>query len=217
MGIRSSIKALWTSGKGITLGLPDSVEGSDPIDLFDSWYADAQKSGLYLPESMTVATCSTEGRPSARTVFLKSVDASGFVFFTNYGSRKASELDTNPFASLLFHWPILQRQVRIEGPVKRVSREESEAYFHSRVRGSQIGAWASDQSQRLSSRAELQGRFDEYEAKFKDAAVPLPEHWGGFRVFPERMEFWQGRPFRLHDRLIFERTGDEWKTHRLSP
>lgn len=166
---------------------------------------------------MTVATCSTEGRPSARTVFLKSVDASGFVFFTNYGSRKASELDTNPFASLLFHWPILQRQVRIEGPVKRVSREESEAYFHSRVRGSQIGAWASDQSQRLSSRAELQGRFDEYEAKFKDAAVPLPEHWGGFRVFPERMEFWQGRPFRLHDRLIFERTGDEWKTHRLSP
>lgn len=166
---------------------------------------------------MTVATCSAEGRPSARTVFLKSVDASGFVFFTNYGSRKASELDTNPFASLLFHWPILQRQVRIEGPVERVSREESEAYFHSRVRGSQIGAWASDQSERLGSRAELQGRFDEFEAKFKDAAVPLPEHWGGFRVHPERMEFWQGRPFRLHDRLIFERFGDEWKTHRLFP
>jgi len=217
VGIKSSIKALWTSGKGISLGLPDTVQGANPLDLFQTWFADARKSGLYLPEAMTVATCSPEGKPSARTVLLKSADGSGFVFFTNYGSRKAGELDANPFASLLFHWPILQRQVRIEGSVTRVSRAESETYFHSRPRGSQIGAWASKQSEKLASRAELQGRVDELEATFKDQAIPLPEYWGGYRIQPARMEFWQGRPFRLHDRLIFEKAGDEWKTHRLYP
>jgi pyridoxamine 5'-phosphate oxidase len=150
-------------------------------------------------------------------VLLKQADADGFVFYTNYSSRKAGELDANPHASLLFHWPILQRQVRVEGRVERVSREESSAYFHSRPRGSQIGAWASDQSSELDARMTLEERVKALEARYPEGEVPLPDHWGGYRVVPSRIEFWQGRPFRLHDRIIFEREGDAWKTHRLYP
>lgn len=214
-----NLRALITSGAGIVVGMPDADSMGDPVELFQSWFAAARKSGLFLPEAMTLATATPDGRPSARMVLLKQADSDGFVFFTNYTSRKAGELDANPWASLLFHWPILQRQVRVEGRVERVSREESAAYYHSRPRGSQIGAWASDQSSRVDDRATLERRVKEFEAKFGEGEIPLPDHWGGFRVIPHRIEFWQGRPFRLHDRVIFERTedGDAWTTHRLYP
>ena len=217
MSFFSSIRSLWTAGRGISLGLPDVIEGSDPTELFQTWFADARKSGLFLPEAMTVATATPDGKPSARMVLLKTADTEGFVFYTNYGSRKAAELDANPNVSLLFHWPILQRQVRVEGRVERVSREESNAYFQSRPRGSRIGAWASAQSSSLSSPQELKDKVKEVEARFKGQEVPLPDHWGGYRIRPERMEFWQGRPFRLHDRLIFEKEGGVWHTFRLYP
>lgn len=214
-----NLRALITSGAGIVVGMPDADSMGDPVELFQSWFAAARKSGLFLPEAMTLATATPDGRPSARMVLLKQADSDGFVFFTNYTSRKAGELDANPWASLLFHWPILQRQVRVEGRVERVSREESAAYYHSRPRGSQIGAWASDQSSRVDDRATLERRVKEFEAKFGEGEIPLPDHWGGFRVIPHRIEFWQGRPFRLHDRVIFERTedSDAWTTHRLYP
>lgn len=217
MSFLHSLRALWTAGKGISLGLPEITEGLQPIDLFDAWFSDAQKSGLYLPEAMTVATATAEGKPSARMVLLKSVDAEGFVFFTNYESRKASEIEANSNVSILFHWPILQRQVRIEGRAERVSREESNDYFQSRPRGSRIGAWASTQSSKLESKAALQARVKEVEAQFGNGDIPLPDYWGGYRIRPDRMEFWQGRPFRLHDRLIYERVDGDWKTHRLFP
>ena len=221
MRILKNLRALITSGAGIVVGMPDADSVDDPVELFDGWFAAARKSGLFLPEAMTLATATPDGRPSARMVLLKQADADGFVFFTNYTSRKAGELDANPWASLLFHWPILQRQVRVEGRVERVSREESAAYYHSRPRGSQIGAWASDQSSELADRATLERRVKEFESKFGDKEIPLPDHWGGFRVVPHRIEFWQGRPFRLHDRIIFERNqdgdGDAWTTHRLYP
>lgn len=217
MSIFNSLRALWTAGKGISLGLPEINESREPIELFNSWFSDAKKSGLFLPEAMTVATATPEGKPSARMVLLKTVDANGFVFFTNYESRKASEIEVNNAVSILFHWPILQRQVRIEGNAERVSREESNAYFQSRPRGSRIGAWASKQSTRLESKAVLQAKVKEYEAQFGDQEIPLPEYWGGYRIRPQRMEFWQGRPFRLHDRLIFKLVEGQWKTHRLFP
>lgn len=221
MRILKNLRALMTSGAGIVVGMPDADSASDPFALFDAWFAAARKGGLFLPEAMTLSTASPDGRPSSRMVLLKQADHDGFVFFTNYTSRKAGELDANPYAALLFHWPILQRQVRVEGRVERVSREESADYYHSRPRGSQIGAWASDQSSRLDARATLERRVKEFEAKYPEGEVPLPDHWGGYRVTPERMEFWQGRPFRLHDRIIFERnpagSGDTWATHRLYP
>jgi pyridoxamine 5'-phosphate oxidase len=221
MRILKNLRALMTSGAGIVVGMPDADSVTDPFALFDAWFAAARKSGLFLPEAMTLATASPEGRPSSRMVLLKQADPDGFVFFTNYTSRKAGELDANPHAALLFHWPILQRQVRVEGRVVRVSREESADYYHSRPRGSQIGAWASDQSSRLEARSTLEQRVKDFEARYAEGEVPLPDHWGGYRVIPERMEFWQGRPYRLHDRIIFERnpddTGDVWTTHRLFP
>lgn len=208
---------MWTAGRGIVMGFPESFTDCDPVVLFNSWFEAARKTGMLLPEAMTLASSSPDGRPSARMVLLKSADESGFVFFTSYESRKAEELDANPFASLLFHWPLLQRQVRVEGRIERVSREESEAYFKSRPRASRIGAWASKQSSRLSHRNEMRARVKKYEERFHDQDIPLPEHWGGYRVRPERIEFWQGRPFRLHDRVIFENERGEWHTHRLYP
>ena len=229
MRILKNLRALLTSGAGIVVGMPDADSSPDPVALFDQWFAAAKKSGLFLPEAMTLATATPDGKPSARMVLLKQADQDGFVFYTNYTSRKAGELDANPHASLLFHWPILQRQVRVEGRVERVGREESADYYHSRPRGSQIGAWASDQSSVLDKRKTLENRVKEFEEKYPEGEVPLPDHWGGFRVVPHRMEFWQGRPFRLHDRIIFERiekgstedgaegSGSDWKTHRLYP
>lgn len=217
MRLLKNIRALLTSGAGIVVGMPDAESSKDPFELFDAWFKAARKGGLFLPEAMTLATASPEGKPSARMVLLKQADAHGFVFFTNYASRKAGELDANPHASLLFHWPILQRQVRVEGRVERVSREESAAYYHSRPHGSQIGAWASRQSSKLDERRTLEHRVKAFEEKYPEGEVPLPDHWGGYRVIPSRIEFWQGRPYRLHDRIIFEREGDSWKTHRLYP
>jgi pyridoxamine 5'-phosphate oxidase len=166
---------------------------------------------------MTLATAAPDGAPSARMMLLKGVDSRGFVFFTNYESRKSNELLANPRAALVFHWPVLQRQVRVEGAVARLPQAESEAYFRTRARGSRIGAWASKQSAELSTRAELDERVREYEAKFAGEDVPLPPFWGGFRLAPAAIEFWQGRVNRLHDRIRYTRTADGWSIARLYP
>jgi pyridoxamine 5'-phosphate oxidase len=189
----------------------------DPIVFFETGFAEARAAGLYLPESMTVATATGDGAPSARMMLLKGVDPRGFVFFTNYGSRKGSELLANPRAALVFHWPILQRQVRVEGSVSRLSPAESEAYFRTRPRASRIGAWASRQSAELPSRAELDRRVREREQRFAGQEVPLPPFWGGYRLTPLVIEFWQGRVNRLHDRLRYTRTGSGWAVTRLYP
>ncbi len=221
MSIRAKLKTLFTAGKGIALGLPDLTAGDDPIELFGEWYRAAEESGMLLPETMILATSTPAGRPSARAVLLKRWGAGGgddgFVFFTNYGSRKAKELDQNPFAALLFHWPILERQVRVEGPVERISEEESAAYFRTRARGSRIGAWASYQSEPLADRSDLVRRVREIEQRFAGQDIPLPPFWGGYRLTPELIEFWQGRLNRLHDRISYRRTDDGWHTERLWP
>ena len=166
---------------------------------------------------MTLATATKDGRPSARIVLLKQLDHRGFVFFANYESRQGRELAANPYAALVFHWSILQRQVRVEGRVARISEEESAAYFRTRPRGSRIGAWASRQSAELENRAVLARRVKDVEQRFQGGEVPLPSFWGGYRLTPERIEFWQGRANRLHDRLCFVREEDGWQTKRLFP
>ncbi len=190
---------------------------ADPIVQFGRWFADAEAADLIEPNAMTLATVAAGGRPSARMVLLKGFDERGFVFYTNYESRKAAELDGNPIAALVFWWGALQRQVRVEGAVERVRREESEAYFRSRPLGSRLGAWASAQSQVITGRAELEGRLEELTARYGDGDVPLPPFWGGYRIRPEVVEFWQGRPNRLHDRLRYRRTPSGWDIDRLSP
>jgi len=217
MSLKSSIKTVLTLGQGLAGGLPDAAADADPIELFELWFQAAEESGLLLPEAMTLATATPDGVPSARMVLLKGVDRNGFVFFTNYGSQKASELDANPRAALCFHWAVLQRQVRVSGTVARVSEDESAAYFATRTRRSRIGAWASRQSQVAASRDELEDKVRELEAEFEDGEVPLPPFWGGYRLSPQRIEFWQGRADRLHDRLRFQRQGDAWTTQRLYP
>ncbi len=217
MALWSTVRAFFTAGKGVLGGLSEKAAGNDPLALFHRWYQDANRSGLYLPESMALGTATPDGKPSVRFVLLKEYDGRGFVFYTNYGSRKAAELEANPEATLIFHWAILQRQVRLEGPVHRITSEESEAYFHSRPRGSQIGAWASAQSEPLAARGELEKRVKEFEAKFKGTEVPLPDFWGGYRLVPHSIEFWQGRADRLHDRIKFLREGDGWARARLYP
>jgi pyridoxamine 5'-phosphate oxidase len=196
--------------------LNEADVASDPIEQFGRWFADAKSAGVYEPNAMTLATADAGGKPSARIVLLKDVDAAGFTFFTNYGSQKGEDLAANPRASLVFFWGLLERQVRVDGTVARVSKEESKAYFDMRPRGARIGAWASHQSRGLTSRAELEAAWAEFEAKFPDD-VPLPDWWGGYRVKPEAIEFWQGRQSRLHDRLVYERSGVEWVLSRLSP
>jgi pyridoxamine 5'-phosphate oxidase len=166
---------------------------------------------------VTLATADAHGRPSARIVLLRGADERGFAFFTNYTSRKARELTENPYASLCVHWPALEEQIRIEGGVERLPGDQSDAYFANRPRGSQLGAWASDQSQVLPSRDALEARYKEVERRFDGMAVTRPPFWGGFRLVPERVEFWQGRPDRLHDRLLYVREGGGWRTERLYP
>ena len=192
---------------------------ASPIRQFELWFQEAGASGMSEQDtvSMTLATASRDGRPCARIVLLKSFDDRGFVFFTNYNSRKGQELAENARACLLFYWSPLWRQVRIEGTVEKVSEEESDEYFHSRPLGSKLGAWASDQSQAIKSRNELEDRFEEFGWKFADN-VPRPPHWGGYRVKPERIEFWQGRENRLHDRLLYTLQDDGgWLLERLAP
>ncbi len=213
---KSIIRRLLTLGRGVVTGMPEDAEQRDPLQLFGDWFEDAEKSGLLMPEAMTLATASDSGRPSARMVLMKDYDEDGFVFFTNYGSRKAAELESNPYAALLFHWSALQRQVRIEGSVSRVAQEESREYFNSRHRGSRIGAWASRQSDELPERAVLEQRVRDYEQKFS-SDVPLPSFWGGYRLKPETFEFWQGRVSRLHDRVCFERRDKGWTAYRMYP
>jgi pyridoxamine 5'-phosphate oxidase len=217
LSILSTIRAILTLGRGVTVGLTEAEAGSDPLALFRDWFTAAGRAGIFMPESMTLATASKDGAPSARMVLLKGHDERGFVFFTNYGSRKAEELDTNPRAALVLHWPVLERQVRIEGSVSRITHEESVAYFRTRPRGSRIGAWASAQSQPLESRAVLEARVRQIEERFPSDDVPLPDFWGGYRLAPERIEFWQGKVNRLHDRLLFEKQGNGWRTTRLYP
>ena len=217
MSLKSSLKTVVTLGQGLAVGIPAAAEEADPIELFKAWFAAARDSGILLPEAVALATASPDAVPSARMVLLKDADSRGFVFYTNYGSRKARELDANPRASLCFHWAILQRQVRVMGAVERVDEAESAAYFATRGRGSQIGAWASSQSEELTSRAELERRVEEAGARFAGGEVPLPPFWGGYRLVPERIEFWQGRADRLHDRLEFTRGEGGWRTRRLYP
>ncbi len=208
---------MFTLGKGVLRGLPEATADRNPIELFGAWFLEAQKSGLLLPEAATLATCTQDAVPSARLVLLKDFDHDGFVFYTNYGSRKAAELEQNPRAALVFYWPVLQRQVRIEGSVTRVSKAQSQVYFSSRPRGSQIGAWASRQSELLKDRRHLDTRYRELETKYKDNEIPLPDFWGGYRVNPQCIEFWQGRANRLHDRLRFDLDGARWTSKRLYP
>jgi len=212
-----SLRARIYSLKGLLFGLHESAVDPNPIVQFTSWYGHARKTGVPLPDSFTLATVTSDGRPDARMLLLKGVDERGFVFYTNYESRKGAEIAKNPFGAMVFHWNQLFRQVRIEGRLEKVTTQESEAYFHSRLRGSQVGAWASLQSSTLANREEFEKKVVEYELKFKGQAVPLPPFWGGFRLIPDRIEFWQGRPSRLHDRLCFLREGNAWKMTRLSP
>lgn len=218
MSLVSTLRTIFTLGRGVLRGLPEASVDRDPIELFQEWFEAARKGGLFLPEAMTLSTATPDGKPSARLVLLKGVDERGFTFFTNYESRKARELARNPHAALTFHWAILQRQVRVEGRVRKLSEDESYAYFKTRSRGSQIGAWASHQSSVLDDRATLEARVREMETRFEGEDVPLPPFWGGFLVEPEAIEFWQGRTHRLHDRLRFTREdGGDWETVRLYP
>lgn len=189
----------------------------DPIAQFRSWLAAAERAGFELPEAMTLATATARGRPSARIVLLKRVDERGFVFHTNVESRKGRELAENPRAALVLHWQGLGRQVRVEGRVEPVSTEEAEAYFRTRPRGGQIGAWASRQSEELESREALEAKVEEIAAEYAGCEVPLPPFWGGFRVAPDRVEFWQHGEDRLHDRYVYERADSGWAIARLSP
>ena len=189
----------------------------DPIRQFERWFADAVSAQVPEPNAMTLSTSTRDGVPSARIVLLKGVDADGFVFYTDYRSRKGAELAENPLAALTFLWKEIERQVRITGAVARVSTQESEAYFRTRPPGSRLGAWASHQSSVIANREQLDARLREVTERFADGEVPLPPHWGGFRISPDEIEFWQGRPDRLHDRLLYRRGERGWEISRLSP
>ena len=190
---------------------------ADPIGQFAAWFDEAVKAGIPDVNAMTLATASAAGEPAARIVLLKSFDEQGFVFFTNYGSAKGQDLVANTRACLLFFWVELERQVRITGSVTRVSREESAEYFHSRPYESQLGAWTSRQSSVIESRRELEDRFIALQTQYEGQTIPLPDYWGGYRVSAERVEFWQGRPSRLHDRLLYSRSPHGWSRVRLAP
>lgn len=205
-------------------GLDESHAAADPVTQFQQWLADAVTAAAddltADVTAMTLATVDRAGKPSARIVLLKGCDARGFVFYTNYESRKARELQENPRAALVFYWALFERQVRVEGTVEKITREESEVYFHSRPRGSQIGALASRQSAVLAGREEIEREAARLSARFAGEEIPLPDFWGGYRLRPDVVEFWQGRPDRLHDRLVYSRISeaeDGWRLERLSP
>jgi pyridoxamine 5'-phosphate oxidase len=189
----------------------------EPLRQFREWFEAARAAGVEVPETMTLATATADGAPSARMVLLKGADEDGFVFFTGYESRKGAEIEQNPRAALVFHWQPLGRQVRVEGPVERVREQESAEYFASRPRGSQLAAWASRQSRPLESREELERRYVELEREYEGREVPRPPHWGGFRLRPEAIEFWEHRDNRMHERLRYTRASDGWSVELLSP
>jgi len=198
-------------------GLDEGDLDPDPIVQFHEWFEKVLEANLHEPNAMTLATASREGRPSARVVLLKGYDERGFVFYTNYEGRKASELEANPLCAILFYWGELERQVRIEGRASRLSAEKSDAYFLSRPRGSRLGAWASEQSRSVENRSVLEERVKALEAEYEGREIPRPLFWGGYRVEPEVIEFWQGRENRLHDRLVYRRAEGGWKIERLQP
>jgi pyridoxamine 5'-phosphate oxidase len=198
-------------------GLGEADVDADPVVQFGRWFEQATQAGLLEPHAMTLATATPDGRPSARMVLLRGFDERGFCFYTNYESRKGAELAANPRAALVFWWDKLERQVRIEGRVERTSRSESEAYFASRPPGSQLSAAASPQSRVIEDRAALERRVAELATTVPDGRLPLPGFWGGYRLVPQVVEFWQGRPNRLHDRLRYRRAGDGWRIERLAP
>ncbi|HSD64773.1 MAG TPA: pyridoxamine 5'-phosphate oxidase [Ignavibacteriaceae bacterium] len=189
----------------------------NPFVQFSHWYNEILKADLIEPNAMILATATADAIPSVRTVLLKNFNENGFFFYTNYESRKAKDLIANPIAEVLFIWLELERQVRVSGKVEKVSQKESEDYFHSRPTNSQIGAWASKQSSIIPGRDYLQKKYNEYSEKFKDGKIPLPPFWGGFRLIPEKFEFWQGRESRLHDRILYRKSGTGWDIVRLSP
>jgi pyridoxamine 5'-phosphate oxidase len=189
----------------------------DPIAQFNKWLSQALTAELPEPTAMTLSTADAQGRPSARIVLLKQVDEAGFTFYTHYESRKAQQMQVQPYVALTFHWTELERQVRIEGRAEKVSAAQSEAYFHSRPRESQLGAWTSPQSQPIASRTELEEAFAGMQLRFGEGPIPLPPHWGGYLVRPERVEFWQGRASRLHDRICYVLEEENWKKCRLAP
>jgi pyridoxamine 5'-phosphate oxidase len=200
------------------MSLNEGDVDADPIVQFTRWFEQALAGAIAEPNAMTVATATRDGIPSARMVLLKGFDARGFVFYTNYESQKGRELAENPVAALVFHWVELHRQVRVAGAVERVSAEESDAYFQSRPRGSRLGAWVSHQSTVLTGREEIEARLAALTAQYGEGEIPLPPYWGGYRVIPASVEFWQGRPSRLHDRLRYRRQPDgSWRIERLSP
>lgn len=217
MTLFEKLRCLFTFGQGVALPLPAIDENADPYSLFKLWFDDANKSGVLLPEAVSVSSVGDNGQPSSRMVLLKEYNNEGFVFYTNYASRKSHELSENDKVALLFHWGVLQRQIRIEGCVEKVSAEQSAQYFHSRDRGSQIGAWASKQSSKIQTDDELAQRVDYYTKKFAGKDVPLPDFWGGWRVKPNYIEFWQGRANRLHDRVCFEKSASSWENFKLQP
>ena len=200
-----------------TPGLRKSDLDPNPFTEFGKWYEEALKADLILPNSVALATATAAGVPSARMVLLKDFDARGFVFYTNYDSRKSQEMDENPNAALLFYWASLDRQIRIAGSVQRVSREESEAYFQTRPLDSRLGAWASNQSSVIANREVLENRMKALTEEYENREVPLPPNWGGYRLAPESFEFWQSRPSRLHDRLRYSKHEGNWIIERLAP
>ena len=198
--------------------LDETMAGTDPLGLFGRWFTEAEHAQIDEVNAMTLATTDVAGKPHARIVLLKGLDDTGFVFFTNYDSAKGREIAEQPYVALVFFWKELERQVRVEGRIEKVSARESDHYFNSRPAGSRIGAWASPQSQRIEDRILLEDNVARLTKEFAgNEPIPRPENWGGYRIIPERVEFWQGRSNRLHDRLVFERMHDKWSRYRLAP
>jgi pyridoxamine 5'-phosphate oxidase len=197
--------------------LAEETVGDNPLAFFGKWFLEAQAAEVHEVNAMTLATVDAQNKPHARIVLLKGLDEKGFLFFTNYNSAKGNELDAHPYAALVFFWQELERQVRVEGFVERVAEEESDIYFHSRPEGSRLGAWASPQSEVIEERDILDSNYSMFTKKFAGMDIPRPPHWGGYRVIPSKLEFWQGRSNRMHDRIAFIASTDDWKRFRLAP